>query len=75
MSEEYATAHEHALSAEYLYPADAEVLDIYDDEDGHLRVAVAVPCPECSETVALTTRIESVTETAPDLPLDDDYYD
>lgn len=75
MSEDYATDHEHALSAEYLYPADAEVLDIFDGEGGQLRLEVAVPCPECSETVALTTSVESVTESALDLPLDEDYYD
>lgn len=69
------TDHEHELSAEYLYPADAEVLDIYDGDDGHLRVRVAVPCPDCSETVALTTTVETVSDTGVELPLNEDYYD
>lgn len=76
MSHDDATDHEHDLSAEYLYPADAAVLDIYDDgDDGQLRVRVAVPCPECSETVALTTTVETVADTGVELPLNEDYYD
>lgn len=70
----YSSDHEHELAAEYLHPADAAVLAIEDETD-ELRVRIAVPCPECSETVALTTTVQSVAETAMDLPLDDDYYD
>ncbi|WP_276271933.1 hypothetical protein [Haloarcula litorea] len=74
MAPEYASDHEHDLSAEYLYPADADVLDI-ETEMGRIYVEVAVDCPECSETLALRSPVESVTEVDVDLPLDDDYYD
>ncbi|MBX0323416.1 hypothetical protein EGH21_10285 [Halomicroarcula sp. F13] len=74
MSAAYASDHEHELAAEYLYPADADVLDIY-ERDGSLYVEVATVCPECSETLALTAPVESARETEVDLPIDDDYYD
>ena len=75
MPDDEATDHEHELSAEYLYPADAEVLDVYDGDDSRLRVRVAVPCPACSETLSLTAAVDAITESGPDLPLDEDYYD
>ncbi|MDS0276439.1 hypothetical protein NDI85_01300 [Halomicroarcula sp. S1AR25-4] len=74
LSEEYASDHEHEVSAEYLYPADADVLDIY-ERDGTLYVDVATVCPECSDTLALSASVESVRGVDVDLPLDDDYYD
>jgi len=74
MPEEYANDHEHELSADYLYPADAEVLNIY-EQDGWLYIDVATVCPECSQTLELAAPVTQVTETDIDLPLDDDYYD
>jgi ribulose-bisphosphate carboxylase large chain len=72
--DDYARDHEHELSAEYIYASDAEVLEI-SDADGGLQVDVAVICPECSETLLLTTTVDRVTEADTELPLDDDYYD
>jgi len=74
MTYDYARDHEHELSAEFLYPSDADVLDIYESGDS-LLVDVAVICPECSETLALTATVESVTDAEVDLPLDEEYYD
>ncbi|WP_424004619.1 hypothetical protein ACOZ4I_07850 [Haloarcula salina] len=74
MTYEYARDHEHELSAEYLYPSDADVLDIYESGES-LMVDVAVICPECSDTLALTATVGSVTESTVDLPLDEEYYD
>lgn len=74
MALEHVTDHEHELSSEYLYPADAAVLDV-DERDGALVVTVAVPCPSCSETLALTASVEAVEEADVALPLDEDYYD
>ena len=71
---EHASDHEHEVSAEYLYPTDADVLDIY-ERDGSLYVDVATMCPECSQTLALTAPVESVGEVDIDLPLDDEDYD
>jgi len=70
----HARGHEHERSAEYLYPADAEVLNIYEKSD-QLYLDVATACPGCSETVALTAPVESIADTGVDRPLDDDYYD
>ncbi|MBV0922828.1 hypothetical protein KTS45_01315 [Halomicroarcula limicola] len=74
MSHEYASDHEHDVSVEYLYPADSDVLDIYERDD-RLYVEVATVCPECSETLALTAPVESISEVDVDLPLDEEYYD
>lgn len=74
MTYDYARDHEHELSAEYLYASDAEVLDIYESGSA-LQVDVAVICPECSETLTLTSTVDAVTESDAELPLDDDYYD
>lgn len=68
--------HEHDLEAAYLSARDATVVDIYED-DGALFVAVVVPCPTCSEPLRATARVERVTETDLELPLEDaeDVYD
>lgn len=67
---------EHDLDAEYLYPSDAQILDI-DEEAGSLRFIIAVPCPDCDQTLKLTAPVEKVEETTLELPLDDpeDPYD
>ncbi len=73
-----ANAHEHDVDAEYLYPADAVVTDIY-QTDGQLYVTVAVPCPECDEVLDLDADVETIAESERefDLPLEDadDVYD
>jgi hypothetical protein len=74
MQLDHVNDHEHELSAEYLYPADAAVLDVA-ERDGALVVTVAVPCPSCSETLALTATVETVEEADVTLPLDEEYYD
>lgn len=74
MTYDYARDHEHELSSEFLSPSDAEVLDIY--ESGNtLKVDVAVHCPQCSETLALTASVDSVTAAETTLPLDEEYYE
>lgn len=64
---------DHELDAEYLYPRDVDVLDVYDD-DG-VRVKLAVPCPDCGTALELVASIESVAEGDFELPLEDDRYD
>lgn len=67
---------DHELDAEYLYPADAQILEIA-DRDGEPTFTVAVPCPECDQPLELTLTVESIEESALSLPLDDaeDVYD
>ena len=65
---------EHDLDAEYLYPSDADVLDIYADEGG-IRVTLAIACPECGEPLSLDAPVERVEEGDFELPLDDELYD
>lgn len=69
-------SHEHDLEAEYLSPADTAVLEVEPDEDG-LQLRVAVPCPECGQTLALDASVSSVSEIDLELPLEDaeDSYD
>lgn len=74
MPYDHASDHEHEVSAAYLYPADADVLDIY-ERGGELWVDVAVVCPECSETLSLSAAVESVADAQADLPLGEDFYD
>jgi hypothetical protein len=71
-----ANEHAHDVDAEYLFPADARVVDLYELEDD-LRVTVAVPCPECDETLALDGSVETVVEESLEVPLEeaDDLYD
>jgi hypothetical protein len=71
-----ANEHVHDVGAEYLYPADARVVDIYEVEGDH-RITVAVPCPECDETLALDGSVETVVEETLDVPLEeaDNMYD
>ncbi len=65
---------DHDLDAEYLYPSDLDVLDVY-DEDGETRIAVALPCPECDAALRVGTAVTSVAEGTFELPLDDSRYD
>ena len=76
MAPEYATEHDHDLEAEYLTAADATVLEIA-DADGSPTVDLVVPCPTCGDPLRLSARVEEVTETEMELPLDDaeDQYD
>lgn len=62
--------HEHELEANYLYPSDAEVLSIHSDDDS-LVLQLAVPCPECGETLELFGTVSKITESELELPLED----
>lgn len=64
------TDHEHELEAEYLSPSDTDVLEI-EPGGGGLQIRVAVPCPECGQTLALDAQVDSVTEIDLELPLED----
>lgn len=64
----------HDLDAEFLYPSDADVLDLY-ESDGALRVRFALPCPECGRALELDAGVDEVTEGDFELPLDDARYD
>lgn len=66
--------HEHDLEAEYLYPSDADVLEIREG-DGGIVVEFALPCPECNEALRLTATVDSVVDADIELPLDDEWYD
>jgi hypothetical protein len=63
------------LDAEYLYPSDADVLDISNDGDGGIRVTFAVPDPETGDGLVLEATVDSVEAGDFELPLDDEYYD
>lgn len=63
---------DHTLSAEYLYPSDAVVLDLYDDpEYESVAVRFAVPCPECDATLELIAPVDEIGETDLEIPLED----
>lgn len=64
----------HELDAEYLYPGDTDVLEIYEGDDG-VHVTLALACPECGEALEIDTAVESVEEGDFELPLDDELYD
>ncbi len=70
------TNHGHELEAEYLSTTDAAVLEI-DSDDGGLQFRIAVPCPECGQTLALDAPVTSISEIDLELPLEDaeDSYD
>jgi hypothetical protein len=70
------TNHDHELEAEYLSPSDTEVLEI-EPSGGGLEVRVAVPCPECGQTLALDAAVSVISEIDLELPLEDaeDSYD
>jgi hypothetical protein len=65
----------HDLDAEYLYPGDTDVLELYEGDDRNIRVKLALPCPECGEALELDTSVESIEEGDFELPLDDELYD
>lgn len=64
-----------SLDAEYLYPSDADVLDISNSEDGGIRLRLAVPDPETGDGLVLEASVDSVEKGDFELPLDDDRYD
>lgn len=61
---------EHALDGEYLTNSDAAVTDLRGEGD-EFRVDLVVVCQDCGQTLELTMREESRTETNVDFPLDD----
>lgn len=64
----------HDLDAEFLYPGDADIVDIYDD-DGDIGVTFALSCPDCGEALSLDASVDSIEEGDFELPFDDDLYD
>lgn len=75
MTYDYAGDHEHELEAEYLSPADAVVLDLY-DADGSLFLDAVVPCPECSDPLRISARVQEVVDADVEFPIDsEDLYD
>ncbi|MEF8778619.1 MAG: hypothetical protein V5A36_06895 [Natronomonas sp.] len=62
------------LDAEFLYPSDADVLDIFESDDG-ICVRFAVPDPETGTGLVLEAVVESIEEGDFEFPLDDDRYD
>lgn len=73
MSREHHSAE--SLDAEYLYPSDADVLEISNSEDGGSRIRLAVPGPETGQGIVLEATVDSVEKGEFELPLDDDRYD
>lgn len=65
---------DYDLDAEYLYPSDADVLEISPSPDG-IRVKFAVPDPETGDGLVLEALVESIEKGDFELPLDDDRYD
>lgn len=65
---------DHDVEAEFLYPSDADVLDIA-EAGGDIRVTFAVPCPDCGTGLSLEATVGRVTEGDFELPLDDERYD
>jgi phage terminase large subunit GpA-like protein len=68
--------HDHHPNAEFLYPSDAEILDLY-NEGNSIAIRFALPCPDCDETLELTATVDHIGETDLEIPLDDaeDRYD
>lgn len=66
---------QYDLEAEFLYPSDADVLEISSTESGKIRVKFAIPDPETGEGLVLTAVVEEVEKGDFELPLDDKRYD
>ncbi len=66
--------NEYDLDAEYLYPSDADVLEIF-ESNGEVRIRLAVPDPETGDGLVVEAVVESVEKGDFELPLDDDRYD
>jgi hypothetical protein len=66
--------YDRDLDAEYLYPSDADVLDISPSDDG-IRIRLAVPDPETGDGLVLEALVDEIEEGDFELPLDDDRYD
>ena len=65
---------DHDLDAEFLYPSDATVLEVY-EEAGEVRFSVALPCPTCDTALQVEATAEEVEVADFELPLDDSWYD
>ncbi|WP_330631507.1 hypothetical protein [Halocatena halophila] len=68
---------EHPVTAEYLYPSDTVVLDLYDQSDGGIGIRFAVPCPDCDTTLEMEAPVDSIGKTELEIPIEDetDQYD
>lgn len=62
------------LDAEFLYPSDADVLDISSSADG-IQIRLAVPDPETGAGLVLEATVDSIEEGDFELPLDEERYD
>lgn len=63
---------DHELDAEYLYPADATILDLYEDpETESLAIRFGLPCPDCETTVELIATVDHIGETDLEIPIED----
>jgi hypothetical protein len=63
-------SRDRPLDAEFLYPSDAAVVDLFDGPDG-LAIRLALPRPECGDPLELTADVETVREADYELPLED----
>jgi hypothetical protein len=61
---------DHDLDPEYLYPSDAQLIDIF-EEDDTLSFRLALPCPECDQAFEIVARADSIEQAEYELPLDD----
>jgi hypothetical protein len=62
------------LDAEFLYPPDADVLNISSSADG-IQIRLAIPDPETGDGLVLEATVDSIEEGDFELPLDDERYD
>lgn len=63
---------DHELDAEYLYPADATVLDLYEDpKTESIAIRFALPCPDCEATIELIATVDHMGETDLEIPIED----
>ena len=66
---------DYDIDPEFLYPSDADVLDISEGDDGKVHVRFVVPSPDTGDALELDAVVESVEESDTELPLDDELYD
>lgn len=63
---------DHDLDAEYLYPSDVVVLDLYEEsETDSIAIRFALPCPDCDATIELVASVDQIGETDLEIPIED----